>query len=190
MGGRIGSGRRRCWLLNAGPLGGGGKVKVLPFSREFESQVVDLIVGIQRGEFEIQITAEQQPDLREIPSFYQNASGNFWVALVDDRVVGTISLLDIGQRQAALRKMFVDPDFRGSAQGTAHLLLRVLLAWAGEHGVREIFLGTTPFFLAAHRFYEKSGFSEIPKSDLPSSFPIMEVDTKFYHLQIPARSDA
>jgi hypothetical protein len=47
--------------------------------------------------------------------------------------------------------------------------------------IRDIFLGTTPHFLAAHRFYEKNGFCEIAKSALPASFPVMEIDTKFYH---------
>ena len=53
----------------------GHVVKIVPFSPRFESEVVDLILSIQRGEFEIDITAEQQPDLRSIPSFYQIARG-------------------------------------------------------------------------------------------------------------------
>lgn len=31
------------------------------------------------------------------------------------------------------------------------------------------------------RFYEKNGFTEIPKERLPGSFPVMKVDTGFYH---------
>jgi len=155
-------------------------MQVVPFSPKHESGVVDLIVGIQRGEFGLEIDAERQPDLRSITSYSQKDAGNFWVALVDDQLVGTISLLDIGGEQGALRKMFVHPDFRGSEFGTARLLLHTLLEWAAVRGIREIFLGTTPFFKAAHRFYEKHGFSEMPKHDLPPSFPIMEVDSKFY----------
>jgi len=159
-------------------------LEIVSFSPEFEPEVVDLIVAIQRGEFGIDITAEQQPDLRTISSYYQVERGNFWVAVAGGRVVGTISLLDIGGDQAALRKMFVHEDFRGPAKGTARQLLQTLLAWAERRELREIFLGTTPFFHAAHRFYEKFGFSEIPKSRLPGSFPIMEVDTKFYCLPV------
>ena len=58
-------------------------------------------------------------------------------------------------------------------------LLKKLLDWATTKRLREIYLGTTPQFLVAHRFYEKNGFAEIPKEDLPETFPIMEVDTKF-----------
>lgn len=86
--------------------------------------------------------------------------------------------------------MFVHPDFRGAARGTAQELLRTLLGWAAARGVREIFLGTTPFFHAAHRFYEKHGFREIAKPRLPLAFPVMEIDTRFYHLAVPARSAA
>jgi N-acetylglutamate synthase-like GNAT family acetyltransferase len=159
-------------------------MEIVPFRPELEQEVVELIVAIQRGEFSIDITAEQQPDLRAIPDFYQVKQGNFWVAVSDRRVVGTISLLDIGNQQGALRKMFVHPDFRGAARGTAHRLLITLLDWAAAREFRDLFLGTTAKFLAAHRFYEKNGFVEIPRSSLPPSFPIMEVDTKFFWLRL------
>ncbi len=45
-------------------------------------------------------------------------------------------------------------------------------------------LAPRPFFHAAHRFYVKNGFTEIEKGALPSAFPIMEVDTKFYRLKL------
>ena len=155
-------------------------MEVVPFQPGFTSGVVDLIVGIQRGEFAIDITAEQQPDLRDIPGFYQARRGNFWVAIADGRVVGTIALLDIGGQQAALRKMFVQRDFRGPAPGTAKRLLDTLLEWARDREILEIFLGTTASFLAAHRFYEKNGFAEIERAALPPAFPVMAVDVKFY----------
>ena len=164
-------------------------MEVVPFRDEFESEVLDLIVGIQRNEFGIPITREQQPDLRRIPTYYQVRNGNFWVALSGADVAGTIALLDIGASQGALRKMFVHPDFRGSEVGTARRLLDVLVAWSTARSIRDVFLGTTPQFLAAHRFYEKNGFCEIAKSALPAAFPIMEVDTKFYHRCIEKGTD-
>ena len=157
-------------------------ITIAEFSPEYADAVVELIVPIQREEFGVAITAEDQPDLRDIPGFYQRERGNFWIACHEGRVVGSVALLDIGSRQAALRKMFVERDFRGSGHGTAGLLLATLLDWARGHRIREIYLGTTAQFLAAHRFYEKNGFVEIPKSDLPVAFPVMAVDSKFYRL--------
>lgn len=94
--------------------------EVVPFAAPYADGVIAVILPIQQSEFSIPITLDEQPDLRDIPTFYQ------------------------------------------------------------EHRVREIFLGTTAKFLAAHRFYEKNGFREIARSELPESFPIVSVDTKFY----------
>lgn len=146
--------------------------------------VIDVILPIQREEFGIAITADDQPDLNAIADFYQTGTGDFWVARQGDTVVGTIGLKDIGHGQAALRKMFVAAAYRGREYGVAAQLLNRLLEDAKGKGVREILLGTTEKFLAAHRFYEKHGFTEIPKADLPASFPLMAVDSKFYVLQL------
>ncbi|ATN34036.1 GNAT family N-acetyltransferase [Rhizobium sp. ACO-34A] len=146
--------------------------------------VIDVILPIQREEFEIPITAADQPDLRDIPGFYQVGHGDFWVAKVGGRVVGTIGLKDIGEGQAALRKMFVAEAWRGREFGVAAALLQGLLAAAKGRGIREVYLGTTTKFLAAHRFYEKNGFVEIGLDALPERFPRMAVDTKFYRIAL------
>lgn len=145
-----------------------------------KDQVGQLIVPIQSREFGIAIRLEDQPDLCAIPDFYQHGCGNFWVAEVDGEIVGSIALLDIGHQQAALRKMFVAQNFRGREHGVAAKLLDSLLVSARNVGVREIFLGTTDKFLAAHRFYEKNGFVEIDRTQLPVAFPVMAIDSKFY----------
>ena len=86
--------------------------------------------------------------------------------------------------QVALRKMFVAPEYRGSQYGTATLLLKKVFEWSKEVEIEQIYLGTTEQFLAAHRFYEKNGFKEITTSNLPQSFPIMKVDSKFYQYSL------
>ena len=155
-------------------------VEIVPFSQHHRDGVVSVILPIQQEEFGIPVTLADQPDLLDIPGFYQRRSGNFWVAVSAGEVVGTISLLDIGNRQAALRKMFVKAPYRGPQKGVASQLLETLLKWSTEHGVTEIYLGTTARFVAAHRFYEKNDFVEVLKGALPAAFPVMAVDTKFY----------
>ncbi|MEO6026432.1 MAG: GNAT family N-acetyltransferase [Candidatus Binatia bacterium] len=155
-------------------------IEVVPFVPEHATGVVSVILSIQQDEYALPITLDAQPDLQDIPGFYQHGNGNFWVALDDRVVVGTVAVLDIGAGQAALRKMFVAVGHRGPKHGVAQGLLATLLAWGRVRGVREIFLGTTARFPAAHRFYEKNGFREIAHEELPVRFPIMTVDTKFY----------
>ncbi len=157
---------------------------VKEFEEKYASQVGKLISTIQQEEFGVSITLEEQPDLLNIKDFYQNKTGNFWLALNGDTLVGTIALLDIGNGQAALRKMFVDKDFRGRQIGTARRLLDELLDWSRKKDIKDVFLGTTEKFHAAHRFYEKTGFVEISKKSLPGSFPVMFVDTKFYRMHL------
>lgn len=145
-----------------------------------EQGVIGVILPIQREEFGVAITAADQPDLANIPGFYQSGKGGFWVAEKDGEIVGTISLKDIGNDEAALRKMFVAARVRGREFGVAARLLDALMARAADAGLKTILLGTTDKFLAAHRFYEKNGFAEVAAEDLPTSFPRMAVDTKFY----------
>ncbi len=162
---------------------GGMSIEIRPHVKEHQAGVIDLILGIQRSEYGLAITAADQPDLADIAGFYQIGAGNFWVALAAGRVVGTIGLREFAPGQGALRKMFVAPDYRGGA-GVAGRLLATLLTWARAHSVRSITLGTTDRFLAAHRFYEKHGFGLIPAEDLPAGFPRMAVDTRFYSLKV------
>ncbi len=159
-------------------------VTIQKFTAEHTQAVGELISKIQREEFAIPITLDQQPDLADIPGFYQTGKGNFWIASSNHRVVGTISLLDIGNDQVALRKMFVHPEYRGSRFHTANKLLQSAFDWCHTKGISEIYLGTTAKFLAAHKFYEKHGFTQIPKEKLPVKFPVMTVDTKFYLFKI------
>jgi GNAT superfamily N-acetyltransferase len=159
-------------------------IQVQPFVEIYSNKVADLILSIQQQEFDIAITLNDQPDLLAIRQTYQKGSGNFWLALAESQVVGTIGLLDIGDSNVALRKMFVHPSYRGKAVGVSSLLLSTVVRWCETKTVKTIYLGTTSKFLAAHRFYEKNGFVEIAKSALPAPFPLMSVDTKFYRLDI------
>lgn len=152
----------------------------------YKDAVSQLILSIQTEEFGIPITIQQQPDLDKIPEFYQVGNGNFWIARNGDKIIGTIALLDIGNHKAALRKMFVDRDYRGKDFGVGQKMLHTLIAWARHRNITGIFLGTTEKFTRAQRFYEKNGFTEIPKQNLPEEFPVMEVDSKFYQFLFPA----
>lgn len=158
-------------------------IQICRFEPADQQGVIDVILPIQREEFGIAISAEDQPDLQAIPDFYQVGHGDFWVAKHKGQVIGTIGLKDIGAQQTALRKMFVAAPFRGREFGVAAQLLNTLLENAWHRGVQEIYLGTTDKFLAAHRFYEKHGFVEVAKEALPESFPVMKVDSKFYVLR-------
>ncbi|CCH50363.1 GNAT family N-acetyltransferase [Pseudodesulfovibrio piezophilus] len=153
---------------------------ITPYCAHETDAIVDLITSIQIREFGVATSAEKQPDLRDISNFYQHGAGNFWLAFIDDELVGTIALKDVGDRVCALRKMFVKKAYRGKTPGVAQQLMHTLLEWAEGHGTREIYLGTVDAYHAAHRFYEKNGFREVSHDAVPNSVPFMDVDVKYY----------
>ena len=156
---------------------------VRAFAPDDGEAVLALILAIQRQEFGVAITAADQPDLADVAGFYQTGAGQFWVAEGAGRVLGTIGLKDIGNRALALRKMFVAAEARGLG-GVAADLLAAALAHARARDVDAIWLGTTDRFLAAHRFYEKHGFTRVESDALPPAFPRMAVDSVFYRLAL------
>ena len=154
--------------------------RVVVYEEKYQDAIIDLILPIQQKEFNVPITIQDQPDLQNISASYQHGNGNFWVALSEDEVVGTIALIDFNNDRVALRKMFVHHRHRGKEHGVAQQLFNELKKWCRLKGVKEIFLGTIDTMHAAHRFYLKNNFKELSKADLPKSFPLVRVDNKFF----------
>ena len=138
-----------------------------------------LIVGIQHGEFGVPITLEDQPDLKNIPAVYQKGKGNFWMAMENGQLAGTIALIDVGGGIGVIRKMFVRKESRGT--GIAQQLLDTLLDWARVHGFHQLYLGTLEKFQAAIRFYEKNKFTPIALGALPEPVDLIRMKHDCLH---------
>lgn len=161
------------------------KIAIAPFDAADRDAVARLVVAIQRDEFGVPITYEQQPDLQDPIAFFCRDGGGFWTAKSETRdIVGTIGLTVFAPGQGALRKMFVHADYRGGAHGVAQTLLDTLLSHARATNLASVWLGTTEFFKAAHRFYAKNGFVELDEKHLPSGFPRMKPDTRFFRIEL------
>ncbi|SDI33503.1 GNAT family N-acetyltransferase [Mucilaginibacter sp. P25] len=147
-------------------------------------QIIDIILPIQQIEFNVPITLEAQPDLFDIETNYHQTGGDFWGAIYNKQLVGTIALIAFDNNSAAIRKMFVLKEYRGKELGIAQLLLNNLIDYCKQNNIAHIYLGTVEMLKAAHRFYEKNGFTHLAKQDLPESFPLMAADTIFYELHL------
>ena len=99
---------------------------LVEYEDSYREAIIDLILPIQQNEFKAPATIKDQPDLLDINSFYRKSKGNFWVALYENKIVGTIALVDFCPDQAALRKMFVHRDHRGKEKGIGQQLLNEL----------------------------------------------------------------
>ena len=159
-------------------------IKIEIYTEKYKTDIAVLILNIQNNEFNVPLTIADQPDLLDIENFYFKKNGNFWVAVEDEKLIGTIALIDFDNEQAALRKMFVDAAYRGREKAVGQLLMNKLIDWCRQKKINEIYLGTVEQLHAAKKFYVKNGFVKIDKSELPENFPLMQVDTEFFKLRI------
>jgi GNAT superfamily N-acetyltransferase len=157
---------------------------VEPFSPSDQAEVVELVLSIQQHELGVPVTLLDQPDLADVQGFYGRGAGGFWVARSAGALVGTIGLLDAGQGEGVLRKMFVHVNARGKTHGVAAALLLALVDHARARGFHHLTLGTRPELYAAHRFYEKNAFIRLAETALFPGFPRMAVDSVFYRRAI------
>lgn len=159
-------------------------ITIEPLNNAYCEQIVNLILPIQQIEFNVPVTLADQPDLLDIETNYLQNGGSFLGAKHRDELVGTIALINTGHKACALRKMFVKKEFRGKEHGIAQLLLDNQIEFCSANGITDIYLGTVSMLKAAHRFYEKNGFTKISADALPPYFPRMKADDVFYHFHI------
>ncbi len=80
--------------------------------------------------------------------------------------------------------MFVASEYRGAQHGVAQELLNTLLRCCAACNVAEAYLGTVEKLEAARRFYQKNRFEQIPRTLLPTLYPVTAVDTMFYYRRV------
>nr|WP_294859732.1 GNAT family N-acetyltransferase [uncultured Fluviicola sp.] len=151
---------------------------ILPFIEEHQPAIEELMNEIQE-EFDLPFRNPNSVSVSE----YVEAGNHFWVALHDDRVIGTIGLSGFDSTTGVLRNMFVAKEHRGGQTAIAKSLLDTVLDKAKTLGYTAIYLGTMDQFRAAQKFYAKNRFVLIPRSDLPDKMSFNPVDTLFYVLR-------
>ncbi|MFA6530440.1 MAG: GNAT family N-acetyltransferase [Candidatus Micrarchaeia archaeon] len=152
-------------------------IEIIQYNDKYKESTKEFILKILIGEFGLGNI--ERPDLDNISNIYQKDKSNFWIAVDNYQVIGSIAVKNYGNNRAYLKRMYVDGKHR--ATGLAKKLLDTALAYAKEAGFREIFLGTVEDMVAANKFYSKSGFKKINK--LPDDLPDFG-DTIFYKLTL------
>ena len=97
--------------------------------------------------------AATTPDTEEVRR--RMTEGPTWVAVRDNEVLGTVSVLPSGER-LYVRSMAVAPSARGQSVGIK--LLRHIEDFASANNYKRLFLSTTPFLSRAIKLYQQMGF--------------------------------
>ena len=157
-------------------------LKIETYSGKFDDEIIALILSIQNEEAKIGLSLQEQPDLLDIHRSYQQPGGEFWVALSDGRVIGTIGLMLKQNHCAVLKKFFVKKEFRSQKVGLS--LYSEFLKYAISKEVHHIILDTPAVALTSNRFYEKAGFYRIGTADLPVPYSYPDRDSILYLLNL------
>ncbi|MBE2986918.1 N-acetyltransferase [Campylobacter sp. RM12920] len=86
---------------------------------------------------------------------------SYIIAKDDDKIVGFCALHIHAPDLAEIRSLIVDKNLRGGGIGS--MMVNALLKEAKEYEISRVFTLTYQ-----RRFFEKLGFKEIPKSELPA----------------------
>jgi ribosomal protein S18 acetylase RimI-like enzyme len=151
-------------VVEASPV---GSLRVEPATPADFPRIAELTGGVYRDEG--LAPEEYQRELRDVAGRAERAE--LLVARDGGTVVGSVALVLDGDfreisdsdDEAAFRMLAVDPAVRG--RGVGELLVRACLDRARAAGKRRMVLSTDPGMRAAHRLYERLGFTRLPERD-------------------------
>jgi hypothetical protein len=79
-------------------------MEIISYKDEYKQQIIDLVLHIQNDEAKISLPIEEQPDLLDVPTYYEKNGGRFWVAVNGKDVIGTFAFMNYGNGNAVLKK--------------------------------------------------------------------------------------
>ena len=152
------------------------------YIEKYQQQVIDLILYIQNEEARIKLSIEEQPDLLNIPDYYEKNGGGFWLAIEENKVIGTLAFMNYGNGNAVLKKFFVQADWRNKKVGLA--LYQTVIGYLKKSGYKQVLLDTPSVATVSHKFYERAGFHKISKSELPFQYAYPDRNSYLYLLKL------
>lgn len=130
-------------------------MKIIEFDNKYRQQTIDLLIDVAVVEHNFPEWEEEFLSFKN--EFFKHDSGNCWIALEDDMVVGTISLRKINKDCAEIKNLYILKEKRGVSP-IGQDLLNTLFDYARQIGYSKLRLDTYKQFDRAIRFYEKNGF--------------------------------
>lgn len=157
-------------------------IEIREFDITEQNSIREFVLNIQNNEFNLGFDEQEQTDLIDTKNFYEN--GCFFIAKFKNEIVGTIGLQRLDKKNAVLRKLFVEKEFRGKEFNIALLLFEKLIEFVNKEQIKTIWLDTPSVATASHRFYERNGFIQTDKLNLPFGYIFPDKNSKIYKLTI------
>ena len=104
-----------------------------------------------------QINGEEDDFFKQFNSI--ESLKNVLVCYVDEKAVGCGAFKEITEKTVEIKRMYVNPNYRGN--NIATLILNELESWAKEKRFTEVILETSKTMLPAVNLYQKNKYSVI-----------------------------
>ncbi len=157
-------------------------MEIITYREKYKRQIIDLILHIQNEEANIDLSLAEQPDLLDIPRYYEKDGGEFWLAVEDSVVIGTLALMNKGNGNGVLKKGFVRKEHR--KRGVLTALYKVLLDYAIKNGIKRLLFDTPSVAVRCHRFFEREGFVRIRKDEPPFAYAYPDRNSYLYFREV------
>jgi ribosomal protein S18 acetylase RimI-like enzyme len=97
-------------------------------------------------------------EMATFPAQYSPPNGRLLLAQHDKKIVGCVGLRDSGNGSCEMKRLYVQPDFRGQSMGRA--LAEAIIKEARDIGYMRMRLDTLPSMKAAIGLYKALGFKK------------------------------
>lgn len=139
-------------------------MQVRNYKRADADGVYNLVASIFASEFSDIPSKGFLADLENVEKNYGQKNEGFWVVEQDGRIVGVAGVKQEDGSTALLRRLFVNPNYRGRGIGSA--LVKEVLDFCKEHSYKKVsFLGNSKMSAAKNALLSM-GFKEEEGVDL------------------------
>lgn len=138
-----------------------------------------LVTSVLAKEFPEDQSAYATNDLERLTETYQGPANVFFIAEEGNQIIGTCGVKADGEKTAILRRLFVDPHYRG--RGIGFKLLQESLGFCRRQGFEEVVIRTSNRMEQAVRLCRLLGFSE------NGSWTFGDVTLSLYRLRLQSK---
>ena len=167
---------------NAGvPAHGSAPVASFSVSEVSAQEDLDAVRDLILAHVQVRATTPgveyMRADALSLPGRFSAPRGGLWLARAGETPAGCVALRPLDEAAAEVKRMYVDPAWRG--QGVGRALLLALIAGARVRGYSVLRLGTLQDMTPAQALYRSLGFVPIERYR-----PDELIDTRFFELAL------
>ncbi len=131
-------------------------------------------------EFGVPGKALDRENVAQIPNYYTERGGSFWVIEDQDEIVGSIGVIMVsfrGAKAGFIQRLAVKPEHRQKQIGSS--LYEKVESFADKSGWEFLLLGVdNQSYVGALSFYKKRGYEKIALSEVPQA--LLDDNDEFY----------